>query len=89
MFINNEIEELQKALEASSHVLRCGGRLAVISFHSMEDRIVKRFFQGKDRNESNVKFQYIKDKFFKPTPKEITINPRSRSAILRVAEKLC
>jgi 16S rRNA C1402 N4-methylase RsmH len=55
----------------------------------MEDRIVKRFFQGKDRNESNVKFQYIKDKFLKPTLKEITINPRSRSAILRVAEKLC
>jgi 16S rRNA C1402 N4-methylase RsmH len=55
----------------------------------MEDRIVKRFFQGKDRNESKVKFQYIKDKFLKPTPKEITINPRSRSAILRVAEKLC
>ncbi len=55
----------------------------------MEDRIVKRFFQGKDRIESNVKFQYIKDKFLKPTPKEITINPRSRSAILRVAEKLC
>ena len=89
MLINNEIEELQKVLEASSHVLCCGGRLAVISFHSMEDRIVKRFFQGKDRNESNVKFQYIKDKFLKPTPKEITINPRSRSAILRVAEKLC
>ena len=59
MLINNEIEELQKVLEASSHVLCCGGRLAVISFHSMEDRIVKRFFQGKDRNESNVKFQYL------------------------------
>ena len=89
MLINNEIEELQKVLEASSHVLCCGGRLADISFHSMEDRIDKRFFQGKDRNGSNVEFQYIKDKFLKPTPKEIIINPRSRSAILRVAEKLC
>jgi 16S rRNA C1402 N4-methylase RsmH len=55
----------------------------------LQDRIVKRFFQGKDRNESKVKFQYITDKFVKPSPKETTINPRSRSAILRVAEKLC
>ena len=89
MFINDEIEELQKVLEAASYVLCCGGRLAVISFHSMEDRIVKRFFQGKDRNESNVKFQYLKDKFLKPTFQEISTNPRSRSAILRVAEKIC
>ena len=89
MFINDEIEELEKVLEAASYVLCCGGRLAVISFHSMEDRIVKRFFQGKDRNESNVKFQYLKDKFLKPTLKEISTNPRSRSAILRVAEKIC
>ena len=89
MFINDEIEELQKVLEAASYVLCCGGRLAVISFHSMEDRIVKRFFQGKDRNESNVKFQYLKDKFLKPTLKEISTNPRSRSAILRVVEKIC
>tara|TARA_Y100000996_G_scaffold211995_1_gene166527 strand:+ start:3596 stop:4480 length:885 start_codon:yes stop_codon:yes gene_type:complete len=89
MFINNEIEELQKVLEAASYVLCCGGRLAVISFHSMEDRIVKRFFQGKDRRESKVKFKYMKDRFFKPTSEEISINPRSRSAILRVAEKIC
>ena len=89
MFINNEIEELQKVLEAASYVLCCGGRLAVISFHSMEDRIVKRFFQGKDRIESKVEFEYMKDRFFKPTAEEISINPRSRSAILRVAEKIC
>ena len=89
MFINDEIEELQKVLEAASYVLCCGGRLAIISFHSMEDRIVKRFFQGKDRNESNVKFQYLKDKFLKPTLNEMSNNPRSRSAILRIAEKIC
>ena len=88
MFINHEIEELQKVLEVSSYVLCCGGRLAVISFHSMEDRIVKRFFQGKDRINSNTKFQYFKDKFLKPTTSEIKSNPRSRSAILRVAEKI-
>lgn len=89
MYINDELGELQKVLEAASYVLCCGGRLAVISFHSMEDRIVKRFFQGKDRAASNVKFRYLKDKFLKPTLEEISTNPRSRSAILRVAEKIC
>jgi 16S rRNA (cytosine1402-N4)-methyltransferase len=89
MFINNEIQELKEALEASGDLLRSGGRLAVISFHSMEDRIVKRFFQGKDRVNSRVEFKYLKDKFLKPGSQEILNNPRSRSAILRVAEKVC
>ena len=89
MHINNEIQELQNVLEAASYVLCCGGRLAVISFHSMEDRIVKRFFQGKDRKESHIKFEYIEDKYLKPSIKEMSSNPRSRSAILRVAEKVC
>ena len=89
MFINNEIQELKEALEASGDLLRSGGRLAVISFHSMEDRIVKRFFQGKDRVNSRVEFKYLKDKFLKPGSQEILKNPRSRSAILRVAEKIC
>ena len=89
MFVNNEIQELKEALEASGDLLRSGGRLAVISFHSMEDRIVKRFFQGKDRVNSRVEFKYLKDKFLKPGSQEILNNPRSRSAILRVAEKIC
>ena len=89
MFINNEMQELKEALEASGDLLRSGGRLAVISFHSMEDRIVKRFFQGKDRVNSRVEFKYLKDKFLKPGSQEILNNPRSRSAILRVAEKVC
>jgi 16S rRNA (cytosine1402-N4)-methyltransferase len=89
MFINNEIQELKEALEASGDLLRSGGRLVVISFHSMEDRIVKRFFQGKDRVNSRVEFKYLKDKFLKPGSQEILNNPRSRSAILRVAEKVC
>ena len=89
MFINNEIQELKEALEASGDLLRSGGRLAVISFHSIEDRIVKRFFQGKDRVNSRVEFKYLKDKFLKPGSQEILNNPRSRSAILRVAEKIC
>ena len=89
MFINNEIQELKEALEASGDLLRSGGRLALISFHSMEDSIVKRFFQGKDRVNSRVEFKYLKDKFLKPGSQEILNNPRSRSAILRVAEKIC
>ena len=89
MFINNEIEEIQRVLEAASYVLCCGGRLAIISFHSMEDRIVKRFFQSKDRIESTIKFKYLNHKFLKPSQEEIRFNPRSRSAILRVAEKVC
>ncbi|GIR87622.1 MAG: hypothetical protein CM15mP86_10810 [Gammaproteobacteria bacterium] len=89
MFVNNELQELQQVLDASSYLLCCGGRLAVISFHSIEDRIVKRFFQGKDRLTSDVRFDYFKDKFIKPSDDEILSNPRSRSAILRVAEKAC
>ncbi len=88
MKINEELEELYKVLEASSYALCFGGRLAVISFHSMEDRIVKRFIQGKDRINSSVKFSYPGDKFIKPTSSEVKKNPRSRSAILRVAEKV-
>ena len=88
MKINEELEELYKVLEASSYALCFGGRLAVISFHSIEDRIVKRFIQGKDRLNSSIKFSYKGDKFIKPTSQEIKQNPRSRSAILRVAEKV-
>ena len=88
MKINEELEELYKVLEASSYALCFGGRLAVISFHSMEDRIVKRFIQGKDRIDTSIKFSYTGDKFIKATSEEIKRNPRSRSAILRVAEKV-
>ena len=88
MKINEELEELYKVLEASSYALCFGGRLAVISFHSMEDRIVKRFIQGKDRIDTSVKFSYTGDKFIKATSEEIKRNPRSRSAILRVVEKV-
>ena len=88
MKINEELEELYKVLEESSYALCFGGRLAVISFHSIEDRIVKRFIQGKDRRHSSINFNYIGDKFIKPSLDEIKKNPRSRSAILRVAEKV-
>ena len=88
MHINDEVQELRNLLIKSENVLRLGGRIAVISFHSIEDRIVKRFFQGKDRsNESLLKV--ITKKPIKPSEEEIKNNPRSRSAILRVAEKVC
>ena len=88
MQVNEEIEELYSVLESASFLLREGGRLAIISFHSIEDRVVKRFIQGKDRISTSVKFKTVGGKHLKPTKEEIKENPRSRSAILRVAEKV-
>ena len=87
IFINNELEELKQALLASIDLLQDKGRLVVISFHSMEDRIVKNFLKGKLENiefENSIK---IIGKIIKPTQDEINLNPRSRSAVLRVGEK--
>ena len=87
IFINNELEEIKKALIASIDLLQDKGRLVVISFHSMEDRIVKNFLKGKLENiefENSIK---IIGKIIKPTQDEINLNPRSRSAVLRVGEK--
>ena len=87
IFINNELEEIKKALLASIDLLQDKGRLVVISFHSMEDRIVKNFLKGKLEDiefENSIK---IIGKIIKPTQDEINLNPRSRSAVLRVGEK--
>ena len=87
IFINNELEEIKKALLASIDLLQDKGSLVVISFHSMEDRIVKNFLKGKLENiefENSIK---IIGKIIKPTQDEINLNPRSRSAVLRVGEK--
>ena len=87
IFINNELEEIKKALLASIDLLQDKGRLVVISFHSMEDRIVKNFLKGKLENiefENSIK---IIGKIIKPTQDEINLNPRSRSAVMRVGEK--
>ena len=88
MKVNEEMEELNSVLESASYLLRVGGRLAIISFHSIEDRVVKRFIQGKDRIASSVSFKTIGGKHVKPSREEEKVNPRSRSAILRVAEKV-
>lgn len=99
IFINDELGELEKTLDLTSKILTKNGRLAVISFHSLEDRMVKRFIKEKSRGERLPKGLPIMDselnKEFKPigraikaTAAEIKTNTRSRSAILRIAEKL-
>ena len=88
IFINNELEEIKKALIASIDLLQDKGRLVVISFHSMEDRIVKNFLKGKIENKEIENSLKIIGKIIKPSQEEITNNARSRSAILRVGEKL-
>ena len=88
MEVNSELQELQSLLVSAGKLLKEGGRLAVISFHSLEDRIVKRFVQGKSLDGQNFSFKKVGPKHFKPSREEIIRNPRSRSAILRIMEKV-
>ena len=96
IFINAELEELQQALSATLQVLRPGGRLAVISFHSLEDRIVKQFITQHSREVYDRRAPFAAPKVMdfkaidriKPSVAEVEGNPRSRSAIMRVAERL-
>ncbi|MCC2634976.1 MAG: mraW [Ramlibacter sp.] len=95
IFVNAELEELQQALNASLHVLQPQGRLVVISFHSLEDRIVKQFIAKNSREEFDRRAPFAVPKAMKlkaiervkPTADEVQANPRSRSAIMRVAER--
>ena len=87
IFINNELEEIKKALQASIDLLQDKGRLVVISFHSMEDRIVKNFLKGKLEDQENTNSIKIIGKIIKPSREEINLNARSRSAIMRIGEK--
>jgi 16S rRNA (cytosine1402-N4)-methyltransferase len=82
--VNDELNNLKKVLPQSVEVLEKGGRLVIISFHSLEDRIVKNFF----RELSGAKLKILTKKPIRPTYLEIKNNPRSRSAKLRAAEKL-
>ena len=96
IFINAELEELQQALEGALKVLRPKGRLAVISFHSLEDRIVKQFITQHSREVYDRRAPFAAPKVMdfkavdrvKPSDAEVAGNPRSRSAIMRVAERL-
>lgn len=94
--VNQEMEVLKEFLEQSLELLKPGGRLSVISYHSLEDRLVKRFmknglFEGEPERDFfgnySVPFQLI-GKLIVPTEAEIKINNRARSAKLRVAEKI-
>ncbi|MGA0571755.1 16S rRNA (cytosine(1402)-N(4))-methyltransferase RsmH [Variovorax sp. VNK109] len=95
IFINAELEELQQALEASLDVLQPQGRLVVISFHSLEDRIVKQFMTKHSREVYDRRAPFAEPKpmklrtidRIKPSAGEVARNPRSRSAIMRVAER--
>lgn len=95
IFINAELEELRQALEASLSVLRPGGRLVVISFHSLEDRTVKQFIaqhskEVYDRRAPFAPPQPMRLKALervKPGDAEVAANPRARSAVMRVAER--
>lgn len=97
--INNELEDLKVCLEQSLEVLKTGGRLLVISFHSLEDRIVKRFIRQHTHEAVELKkLPFISTEWrprlknlgrgIKPDVDAIKANPRSRSAVLRIAEKI-
>ena len=100
IYINSELEQVNQALEAAMQVLKPGGRLAVISFHSLEDRLVKQFMRkhskpapvpkGMPLTEAQLK-QHLPlkliGKAIMPSDAELAVNPRSRSAVLRIAER--
>jgi len=98
MFVNEELDELAQGLGAAERVLKPGGRLAVISFHSLEDRLVKRFLAGRSRTAAVSRhrpaqqvqapsFRLLTPKAVIPDAGEIITNPRARSAKLRAAER--
>lgn len=97
--VNQELTELEQALAQALEALAIGGRLAVISFHSLEDRIVKQFIKQHEKGDElppglpvkgstfNARMKSI-GKPIKPSLQEVNTNPRARSAILRIAEKI-
>ena len=95
IFINAELEALQEALKAGMDVLQPGGRLVVISFHSLEDRIVKQFIASHARSGYDRRVPFAPPAALrlqalgrsKPTAAEISANPRARSAVMRVASR--
>ncbi len=97
MHINDELGQLKSVLPQAVRLLNDGGRLSVISFHSLEDRVVKRFFRELSKGKSLPKHIPIVEEYqaplttvgkaLKPSAEEIQRNPRSRSAVLRVAQR--
>ena len=98
IFVNEELDELHQALSAAERVLKPSGRLVVISFHSLEDRIVKNFLNERGRASSGSRhlpevahaassFQILTKRPVTPGAAEVAANPRARSAKLRAAER--
>ncbi|MGJ4943336.1 16S rRNA (cytosine(1402)-N(4))-methyltransferase RsmH [Bradyrhizobium sp. HKCCYLS1011] len=98
ILVNEELDELQSALSAAERMLKPGGRLAVVSFHSLEDRIVKTFLAERSKTgggsrhlpeiaQSAPSFQLLTRRPVTPDEAEIAANPRARSAKLRAAER--
>ena len=96
--VNHEVDVLKRLLQSSLDVLRPGGRLVVITYHSLEDRLVKNFMrsgniEGQVVNDFYVRVQspleLVNNKVITPSEAEVERNPRSRSAKLRIAQKTC
>ncbi len=103
IYINSELEEIDTALKGAAKILAPQGRLSVISFHSLEDRMVKRFIRKESKGPevphglplTEIQIKALGSanlkpvgKAIMPTKEEVELNPRSRSSVLRVAEKL-
>ncbi len=100
--VNDEVGSLRRGLEAALKILKPGGRLVIITFHSLEDRVVKEFVRARARGCLGVgaadvaglgapgapQVRWLVRKPIRPTPAEVAGNPRSRSAKLRVIEKV-
>jgi 16S rRNA (cytosine1402-N4)-methyltransferase len=95
IFVNAELEELEQGLSAAIDLLVPGGRLVVISFHSLEDRIVKTFIARESKHVFDRRAPFAAPKAMrlnalgrvKPGDDEVRANPRARSAVMRVAER--
>lgn len=83
--VNGELENLKETLPQAVDILKTGGKIVVISFHSLEDRIVKNFFR---ENSKNGKLRILTKKPVVPAAEEVRVNPRARSAKLRAAVKI-
>jgi 16S rRNA (cytosine1402-N4)-methyltransferase len=87
IWVNRELEGLERFLQAAARRLRSGGRLVVITFHSLEDRVVKHTFRALAQKEVAT-LKVLTKKPIVPTEEEVQHNPRARSAKLRAAERV-